>query len=150
MVSLLRLLYGEEKVVGKYQGGGRRLLTWEVSAPCQWYVVPMGENYFHTSSDFLTCSSCVGWCIKLRTSSCRLHERWLDTDRFVDTYRSVLGRLGAWLPDHSGCTSPDRSRPVRDTGQILACLFMGEEPNTEGTSQGEAKENRPAFIWCPS
>lgn len=26
----------------------------------------------------------------------------------------------------------------------------GEESNTEGTSQGEAKENRPAFVWCPS
>lgn len=67
------------------------------------------------------------------TKICCLHYIycWRDSAG-ADTYRSVLGRLGAWLPDCSGCTSPGRSRPVQDTGQILACLHTGRETNKTG------------------
>ncbi len=57
------------------------------------------------------------------------------------TYRSVLGRLGAWLPDRSGCTSPGRSRPVRDTGQIWACLYKGEnQPQRAQVNERQIKQ----------
>lgn len=112
-------------------------------------MVSIGEKT--TSSSLLiycsepprfTCPPCLEFSVRVKNSRrlnvfMHIHIYVSVCVHLHDTYRSVLGRLGAWLPDCSGCTSPGRSRPVRDIGQIWACLYTGKETTTQSMNQWE-------------
>lgn len=115
-------------------------------------MVSIGEKT--TSSSLLiycsepprfTCPPCLEFSVRVKNSRrlnvfMHIHIYVSVCVHLHDTYRSVLGRLGAWLPDCSGCTSPGRSRPVRDIGQIWACLYTGKETTTQSMNQWEANK----------
>lgn len=107
---------GDTKAVGNTFGN-----AWRISIS----HAPTGENYYGLLWSLI-------YPLTQETLKC-LHGVCMKDD----TYHNVLGRLGAWLPARTGCTSPGRSRPVRDTDQILACLYM-EDTTRRVTSQEEA------------